>query len=679
MKNNIKVTFYSLLFFLLFPFLFIFYFTKHDFLTRFFFLIVIVFFALIYENFQYFFKKFKHFLNIIFKNKTNIFFIILIFSILFTILFTSPFPYLGGDEPHYLVVTQSIVGDGDLNLKNNYSEKTYTGFHPVDLRPHIRRIEKDKWYSFHSPGTSVFFIPAYLVKKYFFKNSSYFITTLIFRIYISIFVILFLFIIKDFFIRKFGFKNPAIFSLLCLFYFTTPLFFFSIHIYPEIIAFMISFSAYVLLENKKSSGLLPGILLSLLIFFHTKFLVIQIGFIIYRLIVKRRSKTFILFCLPQILTFVLHIFYLKIFYKTLSPTLIYMGMKFSEWFKIVLSVPLIRRVESFLNYFLDQRDGLLSFSMYFFIVFLAFKLIIRNKKHLKLFFSVFLLYTGYYAFLVTRGAYSPPARPLIPVLWVLFIYLLDFWKNSDFTDKKILYVFSFQSIFMFVVLLFHPLFLYQPTTSAVTRRAGAVFSHLSNLYIYFPKYLPSFLKIDNLSYLPNYIWLLIFIILPFLYYYNKKLLSRILFVIVLSFLFISRVAFPYVQDKNPETLPSIKKLVFYDISKDLRKLRDGKKGFFIVKNRNNSFRILFSSTKEIEKLKIKVGNINGEYKVKLRIFDRKILNKKISEQNITINNPPLFKKHYKHYYFIKFFIKSKNKLKERPFIFEFLQIEYEKK
>ncbi|HPB56785.1 MAG TPA: hypothetical protein PLB68_12570, partial [Candidatus Aminicenantes bacterium] len=50
-------------------------------------------------------------------------------------LFHSRFPFLGGDEPHYVLMAQSLVEDGDLDLRNNYSPEKYAPFHPTRLEP----------------------------------------------------------------------------------------------------------------------------------------------------------------------------------------------------------------------------------------------------------------------------------------------------------------------------------------------------------------------------------------------------------------------------------------------------------------------------------------------------------------------------------------------------------------
>jgi hypothetical protein len=42
----------------------------------------------------------------------------------------------GGDEPHYLLTTESIVEDGNADLRDDYADRTYSEFYPYELFPH---------------------------------------------------------------------------------------------------------------------------------------------------------------------------------------------------------------------------------------------------------------------------------------------------------------------------------------------------------------------------------------------------------------------------------------------------------------------------------------------------------------------------------------------------------------
>lgn len=73
---------------------------------------------------------------------------------------------LGGDEPHYLVMTQSLIADGDLAIENNHANGDYRRFFNGELRPdYLRRGADGVIYSIHAPGLSVWLIPGYLLAR----------------------------------------------------------------------------------------------------------------------------------------------------------------------------------------------------------------------------------------------------------------------------------------------------------------------------------------------------------------------------------------------------------------------------------------------------------------------------------------------------------------------------------
>jgi hypothetical protein len=73
----------------------------------------------------------------------------------------------GGDEPHYLAATQSLLHDGDLRIANNYEKGEYLEYFPGRLEPHyLRRSTAGEIYSIHSPGVSVIILPAFAIAGY---------------------------------------------------------------------------------------------------------------------------------------------------------------------------------------------------------------------------------------------------------------------------------------------------------------------------------------------------------------------------------------------------------------------------------------------------------------------------------------------------------------------------------
>lgn len=73
----------------------------------------------------------------------------------------------GGDEPHYLVITQSLLGDGDLQIENNHRRGDYQAYYPGQLSPHyIQRGRNGQIYSIHAPGLAALVAPAFALGGY---------------------------------------------------------------------------------------------------------------------------------------------------------------------------------------------------------------------------------------------------------------------------------------------------------------------------------------------------------------------------------------------------------------------------------------------------------------------------------------------------------------------------------
>jgi hypothetical protein len=70
----------------------------------------------------------------------------------------------GGDEPHYLVIAQSLLYDGDLQIENNHQRGDYRTYFRRELRPHyLRRGANGQIYSVHAPGLGALVAPAFLI------------------------------------------------------------------------------------------------------------------------------------------------------------------------------------------------------------------------------------------------------------------------------------------------------------------------------------------------------------------------------------------------------------------------------------------------------------------------------------------------------------------------------------
>lgn len=67
-----------------------------------------------------------------------------------------------GDEPHYLVLAQSLWRDGDLKIENNHRREDYKEYFQPDLEPHyLTRGANGEIYSIHPIGMPLLMAPVY--------------------------------------------------------------------------------------------------------------------------------------------------------------------------------------------------------------------------------------------------------------------------------------------------------------------------------------------------------------------------------------------------------------------------------------------------------------------------------------------------------------------------------------
>ena len=78
------------------------------------------------------------------------------------------FPQLpAGDEPHYLVIAESLLTDHDLKVENNYRRGDYHAYFRDNLRPdYLRRGQNGEIYSIHAPGLPALIAPIFALFGY---------------------------------------------------------------------------------------------------------------------------------------------------------------------------------------------------------------------------------------------------------------------------------------------------------------------------------------------------------------------------------------------------------------------------------------------------------------------------------------------------------------------------------
>jgi len=580
---------------------------------------------------------------------------------------------LGGDEPHYLVIAQSIAKDFDLNVFDQYARNKYREFINIRLHSHAK-VGKGfkKWYSFHLPGVSFTLLPFF-----FFKIPIPLLYFLV-RLYMGLFgallsVLVYLFSLKIWKNLKLSFFITIVFTL------TSPIFFMSIHIFAEVQAILLILSSlYILLFSEKKSYfkiLLAGFLLSTSIFWGMKYAIFvyafSLGFLFFFIKKKEYKKAFLFILFPIIfqLLFFCYLFYA---YGNFSPNSIYYGImneaQKKELFDVVLKkTPLKMRVETILDYFFDQRDGLLLYNPFYLFAFPGLLIALRKFKiysiHLLISVASF-IYIFYHGFSTVRAGYCPQARYLVPVLWTLMLFSIIYYLETENRFLKKIFIFiPIYSVFVVIYQVFNPFTLYQTTTHDYLYRPGLMFQHWSNLYLRLPNFLPSFVKVNsNERYIPNLVFLFLFILFViFSFKKVKKENIKFLFPISFLFLFVIFSLFPRVPLFNPTLVTKSGAMPHLIYNANFYPAKKNKIEFEITDN--GYYRYTISTIKKANYFVIELKKAKeDETKVEVYNFDRKMGDVVcLSEtRKIYIKDPEFKKIKNKFYYQFTINIKSKN-------------------
>ncbi len=547
---------------------------------------------------------------------------LIIYNISLLLALKNGLVYLG-DEPHYLLITHSLVFDKDLNLRNNYLNGDYKSFYPGELGFHAHYGKKGEnfWYSFHLPALPVFLIPFY-----WFSLKLPILMNYLPRALITLFVSfsgvqLFLLL------QRFGISRINSLLVWLIYSFSSPVLFYSFHIYPDPVA--LSLSIYLIrkffdLNYRKLDRLFIPLAFFILPWLGAKYILTAIPILLLGLYISikriREFKIIIYSFLSLLISYIIFLSLLYQWFGSFSTLSLYHGVLTDEnvsYIKDLLfkSIPFTMRLETFLGYLYDQRDGLLFYSpIYFFFFPGLFEMWKRRRLDTILILFISIPFIVNYSFLTHRGGASPQARPILPVFYIFPIFLSFFVeKNRDKFFRAIFYFSCLLSIIFAFILLKNPLFLYQPTTHEVQERSGALFNYLSNFFFYFPSLLPSYIKSDTSYYLPNYIWLIITVIFVFLYLIREIIKTANLEILaiytILAILSVHFVLFPHgFLEGSKKIIYDLKtKVSFHSIPENIEIERD-----FIKVNSKGKFKIPFTSFKKIEKFRI---NYRGDGKI----------------------------------------------------------------
>ncbi len=582
-----------------------------------------------------------------------------------------------GDEPHYLLIDHSLLKDGDFDLANNYEQRDYAGYMMFEGKVEAHVVPGAKpgsRYSFHSPGVAFLMLPFYALSGLIKGRALVFLIRLGMSLWGAFFAIQ-----VYFYSRSEWQKDGLALRLWFLTSFTTPVFFYSIHVYPEIVVAALSLAVFRILHFSPAltwkKAMVCGLILGSFFWFHAlKYIALFIPLFLYGLwvLIKRHwtRRPLLIYLLAAAAVICLYLQFQHRLYGTYSLSTVSWaaqmtdtGEEFIRFAKTLLfKIPLRNRWETLAGYFLDQRDGLFFYApIYFFALFGAVEMLRRKRKDFWLLLGLVGPYVLLSAFLTQRTGYAPQARPLVSVIWWLIIWLGYF---LIYNRKTILsYVFNFAAAlsFLFVLLLLKtPFNLYQETTRGAKERGGGLFFVLSNLHFHLTDFLPSYIKSGEGIWLPNLIWPAIVALLIGAYLLSKKRpltlkasTHTLLACAAVAVFFVWIVLYPRLVLRQPTytALGPGKRVAFYSISRSARMIAPGR---FELREAGRSYRFYLTTEQPVEDLHISLGSMQGDYDYSIGLFDEVLVRgKTVKEmQELRLSGPPRYRLGKKSFYTI---------------------------
>jgi len=316
-----------------------------------------------------------------------------------------------GDEPHFLVISQTLLKYHSLNVMLDYQHGDYHLFYPVPIAPHVARNANGQLLPLHSIGAPILWlIPYYFLGR---LGAVFFISC------VSVLTILNIY--KFLLIMRVSQKYSFIVSL--AYAVASPLYIYSHLTFIEPIgAFICIYVLRKIFQDdiKVSDLLFSSVLLGILPWIHIRFAFFEMVLffaLLYKIYTQNRYKNmkyYLYYILPITILFIIFEIYNYKVWGTLNPTInevndIHGGSK-----------PfVVAPFNGILGVFFDQEYGLFVNFPLFILLLPGIVLVTRRKflsyNLLMLILSIpyILLFTSFKAW---SGGWGPPARFILVML-----------------------------------------------------------------------------------------------------------------------------------------------------------------------------------------------------------------------------------------------------------------------
>jgi len=314
----------------------------------------------------------------------------------------------GGDEPHYLVISQSLLADGDLQIENNHEGREYASFFAGDLRPdYLTRGANGAIYSVHAPGLPALLLPVYAVAGY--------LGSVVFVCLVGALAALAMFDLAE----ALAGRRAAVLTWVAA-CFTIPFVPYSWLLFPEVVgALLVAWAALWIAKPpggpRVGTWFWRGVALALLPWLHTKFAIFLGVFatVIVLRMWRRRFTAAAAFSLPIFLSLAGWFAFFYVIYGTLSPTAPY--GEYRAYNIYPANIP-----RGLLGLLFDQKFGVLFYSPVYLFA-LAGAWMMLRRAELRWLGVALLGATALFVGQTTElymwwGGNSAPARFLVPIV-----------------------------------------------------------------------------------------------------------------------------------------------------------------------------------------------------------------------------------------------------------------------
>lgn len=326
-----------------------------------------------------------------------------------------------GDEPAYLLVSLSLLEDGDLLMNNQYRAQEYTRFgttrYPVFAHPGA----DGRLYPHHNAGLPVLLVPALALGLGFDDPD---LLMLVVRGFMALLAALAVAEVALLGMAVGGTRRAGVWSG-ALAGLTVPFAFYATQVYPEAPAALFGVLAYRRIlsfepRTQMKPVLIAGLSAGVLVWLHYKFLplaaLLGLCGALRPLRVRQRAMFLLVLAVPAALFFL----FVHAHYGVWSPAALQLGAQAVGEVDNAGPETMAERLRhsplNFLGYFFDQRIGLFLYApVYLLLVPGCAVLAARSRRLVFELLALGLTPLAMYAWIYwSMGGYGPPNRPAVP-------------------------------------------------------------------------------------------------------------------------------------------------------------------------------------------------------------------------------------------------------------------------